>query len=139
MAVKRGKHGGISSKNKDWRSYYGADAYDSYVKNLKDSDRKRIDDQAKLKAESDAFNKSILNKQLYKRDKNGKLIADSLDVLSITKMNMETYDKFISSLTQEDLKVLDDIASEIQANNAESEYVMENECDAYDYNGDYDW
>ena len=31
MAVKYGKRGGISYKNTDWRSYYGAENYDRYV------------------------------------------------------------------------------------------------------------
>ena len=49
MAVKYGKRGGISYKNTDWRSYYGAENYDRYVaqkkaehaKSLKESEEKR--------------------------------------------------------------------------------------------------
>lgn len=36
MAVKYGKRGGISYKNTDWRSYYGAEYFDAIENSYED-------------------------------------------------------------------------------------------------------
>ena len=104
MAVLRGKKGGVSSKNKDWRSYYGPEAYDSFVKKAKEEREKWQKEQQ----EKQHFNDNVLKMKLFERDENGEIIPGSFRMDLIEKMNSETYEQFLFLLTQHEKKLFDE-------------------------------
>lgn len=107
MAVKRGRHGGISEQNQDWRSYYGAEAYDTYVAERKSAYREIEEKQQKIQEEERAFQRTILGKKLYQRDENGKIIPHSFELELIDRMDDENRKKFLDTLTKEEIVMLD--------------------------------
>jgi len=139
MAVLYGKHGGVSHKNKDWRSYYGAESYDSYVKNAKEKRKKREEEIARKKKEEANFNREVLNMHLYDRDDEGKIIPNSFRTGLINRMNEDNYNKFFNSLNQQERNLLKSQRDEEYAEiYAEYEEAYEEEYGYDDYDGG-DW
>lgn len=134
MVVRRGKNGGVSSKNKDWRSYYGAEQYDSFVEAARNEWDMRDQERARKKAEEKAFQAAIPLKPLATY---GDMVFDHY---MIDRMSPEQYERFIKSLADEEKKTfygerdfLDDMAWENQC-------IAEQEAEFGDFDNyeDYD-
>lgn len=61
MAVKYGRHGGVSGNNKDWKSYYGAEAYDKFVAQKKKERELIPKKNAEEVIRKSEYRKAILN------------------------------------------------------------------------------